>query len=110
MLLQPVAPAGVVIHPYASAAFGEDSRKALPDILAVPCQSHAIWLAAGALAHQRLVGCRGRTSESLLEPASGFGVNALDKWAAANLQRSEEHTSELQSLMRISYAVFCLKK
>src|SRR3546814_5858895 len=29
---------------------------------------------------------------------------------AADLQRSEEHTSELQSLMRISYAVFCLKK
>src|SRR3546814_10469951 len=28
----------------------------------------------------------------------------------ANAQRSEEHTSELQSLMRISYAVFCLKK
>src|SRR3546814_5485043 len=27
-----------------------------------------------------------------------------------NAQRSEEHTSELQSLMRISYAVFCLKK
>src|SRR3546814_1424628 len=26
------------------------------------------------------------------------------------IQRSEEHTSELQSLMRISYAVFCLKK
>src|SRR3546814_7604980 len=29
---------------------------------------------------------------------------------AAALVRSEEHTSELQSLMRISYAVFCLKK
>src|SRR3546814_7600406 len=29
---------------------------------------------------------------------------------AAFLERSEEHTSELQSLMRISYAVFCLKK
>src|SRR3546814_10864775 len=28
----------------------------------------------------------------------------------AMLPRSEEHTSELQSLMRISYAVFCLKK
>src|SRR3546814_1325867 len=27
-----------------------------------------------------------------------------------NVDRSEEHTSELQSLMRISYAVFCLKK
>src|SRR3546814_1310044 len=30
--------------------------------------------------------------------------------AAAIVARSEEHTSELQSLMRISYAVFCLKK
>src|SRR3546814_6793884 len=30
--------------------------------------------------------------------------------AAAGTVRSEEHTSELQSLMRISYAVFCLKK
>src|SRR3546814_2003735 len=29
---------------------------------------------------------------------------------ANQTQRSEEHTSELQSLMRISYAVFCLKK
>src|SRR3546814_1953761 len=33
----------------------------------------------------------------------------LDRVDAAD-QRSEEHTSELQSLMRISYAVFCLKK
>src|SRR3546814_3544999 len=30
--------------------------------------------------------------------------------APRRAQRSEEHTSELQSLMRISYAVFCLKK
>src|SRR3546814_1611846 len=30
--------------------------------------------------------------------------------AAERVERSEEHTSELQSLMRISYAVFCLKK
>src|SRR3546814_1332372 len=30
--------------------------------------------------------------------------------AVRQQQRSEEHTSELQSLMRISYAVFCLKK
>src|SRR3546814_2326077 len=34
------------------------------------------------------------------------GVMATREWAA----RSEEHTSELQSLMRISSAVFCLKK
>src|SRR3546814_2443498 len=32
------------------------------------------------------------------------------RWYGAYLCRSEEHTSELQSLMRISYAVFCLKK
>src|SRR3546814_2256167 len=31
-------------------------------------------------------------------------------WRIAIPHRSEEHTSELQSLMRISYAVFCLKK
>src|SRR3546814_10378260 len=31
-------------------------------------------------------------------------------WPASPAGRSEEHTSELQSLMRISYAVFCLKK
>src|SRR3546814_7459871 len=35
------------------------------------------------------------------------GAAELDQQPAA---RSEEHTSELQSLMRISYAVFCLKK
>src|SRR3546814_2404716 len=35
-------------------------------------------------------------------------MNDLDTGAVAH--RSEEHTSELQSLMRISYAVFCLKK
>src|SRR3546814_8068306 len=37
---------------------------------------------------------------------------AMPKWStgAQCVARSEEHTSELQSLMRISYAVFCLKK
>src|SRR3546814_6527165 len=38
-------------------------------------------------------------------PAVSWRQQNLDK-----LDRSEEHTSELQSLMRISYAVFCLKK
>src|SRR3546814_7596875 len=39
-------------------------------------------------------------------------VGALDRYAfsRAGYSRSEEHTSELQSLMRISYAVFCLNK
>src|SRR3546814_4495499 len=34
----------------------------------------------------------------------------LQEPEAQDIDRSEEHTSELQSLMRISYAVFCLKK
>src|SRR3546814_2367739 len=39
--------------------------------------------------------------------AYGFRLADIDgQWTV----RSEEHTSELQSLMRISYAVFCLKK
>src|SRR3546814_1847965 len=37
-------------------------------------------------------------------------VRWREKARAAAEERSEEHTSELQSLMRISYAVFCLKK
>src|SRR3546814_1163761 len=40
------------------------------------------------------------------DPASG----GRHKVWGSKLLRSEEHTSELQSLMRISYAVFCLKK
>src|SRR3546814_2787275 len=39
--------------------------------------------------------------------SEGFRTAVLPKASAG---RSEEHTSELQSLMRISYAVFCLKK
>src|SRR3546814_6822302 len=37
-------------------------------------------------------------------------LQAGDAVAPRDSDRSEEHTSELQSLMRISYAVFCLKK
>src|SRR3546814_10719567 len=40
---------------------------------------------------------------------SFFGEGALED-VITEFARSEEHTSELQSLMRISYAVFCLKK
>src|SRR3546814_4229774 len=40
----------------------------------------------------------------------GRSRDAHDPAARAPVGRSEEHTSELQSLMRISYAVFCLKK
>src|SRR3546814_6198968 len=42
--------------------------------------------------------------------AAGADRDATARELAQVTQRSEEHTSELQSLMRISYAVFCLKK
>src|SRR3546814_5338852 len=61
---------------------------------------------------------------SVTETADGYAIRPYEpdfeaKLEAARavmrrrrsaLRRSEEHTSELQSLMRISYAVFCLKK
>src|SRR3546814_6518361 len=41
------------------------------------------------------------------EAAQEYGL--IDQVLARRPERSEEHTSELQTLMRISYAVFCLK-
>src|SRR3546814_9033382 len=57
-------------------------------------------------------------SEGLIEKAKDLLLDRLDDTTSEysrirlhpTIQRSEEHTSELQSLMRISYAVFCLKK
>src|SRR3546814_8763504 len=71
-------------------------------------RSHA---APGAAGPGRLAGDAGRQ----LRAAERRGHLALrtDRVAAVRptgRRRSEEHTSELQSLMRISYAVFCLKK
>src|SRR3546814_9001098 len=50
---------------------------------------------------------------ALLQRSFGIDQNVRDVLHVAHFMRaarSEEHTSELQSLMRISYAVFCLKK
>src|SRR3546814_2768108 len=51
------------------------------------------------------------------QPAIWQGLIKMEPWHTREIsgtlsrgRRSEEHTSELQSLMRISYAVFCLKK
>src|SRR3546814_1234165 len=62
-----------------------------------------------------------RESAALAALLGGHGLDLIGGWYSGSLlerdadeeiralQRSEEHTSELQSLMRISYAVFCLK-
>src|SRR3546814_7705417 len=51
-----------------------------------------------------------RSSSSRIEPAALVICASAVPCAPVIAARSEEHTSELQSLMRISYAVFCLKK
>src|SRR3546814_5999681 len=66
------------------------------------------------LAFSPLAGIISAPDRPALARAAGAGYIALALllWLASRLRsmRSEEHTSELQSLMRISYAVFCLKK
>src|SRR3546814_4922039 len=59
----------------------------------------------GRLLHDRLA----PDVEALLLDVAGLQDPGAEDEAALH-GRSEEHTSELQSLMRISYAVFCLKK
>src|SRR3546814_1176352 len=59
-----------------------------------------------ALHLQQAVGRAGEAQAAYLFPVDGLPGLRLQPL----VERSEEHTSELQSLMRISYAVFCLKK
>src|SRR3546814_7668257 len=64
---------------------------------------------------QKKVRLAGLTELPLVMPTNMHGLRSLLAGAIGQQDlslniRSEEHTSELQSLMRISYAVFCLKK
>src|SRR3546814_3378907 len=72
------------------------------------------FILAGAMAPVTPVGVM---TQTLAEALAGLSLTQLIRPGApavlgsfASSMRSEEHTSELQSLMRISYAVFCLKK
>src|SRR3546814_9408840 len=74
------------------------------------------WLARDAQP-MRAAGVRGaveRYAKALdaVQQTRAQGLEAMphQRVALDRARRSEEHTSELQSLMRISYAVFCLKK
>src|SRR3546814_3030125 len=65
--------------------------------------------------HSAVAGCDAAVVCTLARPDDQFlqllfAARLLRESGARSVQRSEEHTSELQSLMRISYAVFCLKK
>src|SRR3546814_10005549 len=70
---------------------GQDARLALED-----AKQHFLMIAG----EEDRSGRCGAVDAQALDHACGIGAAV----------RSEEHTSELQSLMRISYAVFCLKK
>src|SRR3546814_10487811 len=66
-----------------------------------------------ALAARQLVSKSGNELVNLAKRVKGGSDEDLAAFRQAwvrHVARSEEHTSELQSLMRISYAVFCLKK
>src|SRR3546814_6668891 len=52
----------------------------------------------------------GALAQIVRQPLPTEGLHIVGTQALRPMGRSEEHTSELQSLMRISYAVFCLKK
>src|SRR3546814_10019162 len=65
------------------------------------------YVLSGGLAHKDNAGGGGVLRPGELQwMSAGHGIEHSE----FNASRSEEHTSELQSLMRISYAVFCLKK
>src|SRR3546814_1017986 len=68
-----------------------------------PAANEALWAARKALSPALRTIAAGKINEDVVVPVSRLPA------LVAGI-RSEEHTSELQSLMRISYAVFCLKK
>src|SRR3546814_6520152 len=76
------------------------------NILSALMGGHA--LTAGELA--RHAGVTAQTTSGHLAKLAGAELIALEKQGRHRYYRSEEHTSELQSLMRSSYAVLCLKK
>src|SRR3546814_3392066 len=118
-----LAPAGVALsdvrrvltYPVAAAQCRSWMEKELPGVEVVAANSNA--------EAARLVAEEGDSASAAVAPALAAKIYGLDVLAtdiedhAENQtrfvlvgRRSEEHTSELQSLMRISYAVFCLKK
>src|SRR3546814_6180832 len=88
-----------------------DHRCGGPGHLRLPGNAHCP--RARLQAHRRAdppAGPAGGVATAAAVAGAWRGESALARRSRAADYRSEEHTSELQSLMRISYAVFCLKK
>src|SRR3546814_10363910 len=89
----------------------EFRRAHLYDINPVGVGAMALSLTGSTLSFMGLFGNLAGIYSPVIGLAISFGAAPLIAWATrGRYYRSEEHTSELQSLMRISYAVFCLKK
>src|SRR3546814_3054554 len=73
-------------------------------------QIATLWLPASFSNGDQKKGCPRRPTNSRCGWTLPRYSPCMGAILAAVVDRSEEHTSELQSLMRISYAVFCLKK
>src|SRR3546814_4614421 len=87
-----------------------EARDGLADLILRYCEAQTHELAAIDRIMVDARSCRHAGFEQQFA-AEGQAVGAEIADVAINIKgRSEEHTSELQSLMRISYAVFCLKK
>src|SRR3546814_9019780 len=83
-------------------------RWAFATILAAVIAVGFAWYLVGRDGDQPIIATNSAQGEKRL--ADGTRVTLMDGARIETRFRSEEHTSELQSLMRISYAVFCLKK
>src|SRR3546814_4351477 len=76
-----------------------------------PCTHIVITGASSGIGQATAEAFAGRGAKLVLAARDGEALEAVaERCRRAGAERSEEHTSELQSLMRISYAVFCLKK
>src|SRR3546814_7248263 len=83
------------------------------DLVREPCGIHELGIDFGEIHHREIKARKlvdGEAQALLALRRAPRPAELAPSLLLKNTARSEEHTSELQSLMRISYAVFCLKK
>src|SRR3546814_6208185 len=88
------------LFPYTTLFRSPGSVTQLPEAVIAPAHHLAVIYSAATVMKARSHDVEGMTA----------GHQHRRRTVLESIVRSEEHTSELQSLMRISYAVFCLKK